>query len=201
MLTSAQIKERARSVLSNKLANCSLHTLIYFAISYATSFIISMISTPISVVFSIIGQEVPFLSLISSLITLVISLSTYIILIPLMFAYVYGLITICRDQSFSYGDIFTNFFKNFKRSWCIAGRTLQKIIVPIIIIVVSYFVMIVSILIISATYNYQSSEIMSVASIVIPILRIINRLYWTYSWFYILIYFTTFIFTYNIYSI
>lgn len=63
---------------------------------------------------------------------------TYAITVPLSYGVIVSFMKSSREESFSVFDFISDGMKAFKRVWCVFGRTILKLIVPIIIFIVGY---------------------------------------------------------------
>lgn len=63
---------------------------------------------------------------------------SYIVTVPLSYGVTVSFIKSSREESFSVFDFLSNGLKSFGRVWAVFGRTILKLIVPIIVFVVGY---------------------------------------------------------------
>lgn len=138
MLSSSEIRKQARANLQGKWSTAVLISLIYMAISFAISFA---------------SNFVPFLGL-----------ALLIVTVPLQYGLIYSFMKIYRNEEYSYGDLFTSAFNNFAKVWKVVGNQLLKLIVPIILVVVSLFVLIAGLVftVISSNVASDSANIFTI---------------------------------------
>ncbi len=132
MLSASEIRKQARTNLQGKWSTAILISLIYIAISFAISSA---------------SNFVPFLGL-----------ALVIVTVPLQYGLIYSFIKIYRNEEYSYGDLFTSAFNNFAMVWKVVGNQLLKLIVPIILVVVSVFVLIAGIVFTAIASNVSSDS-------------------------------------------
>lgn len=121
VLTASETRKQARESLKGKWGTVVLITLIYLAYS----FIVGLLSA------------IPFLGTIVFLASIVID-------VPIIYGFMMTMMKLKRGENVGYFDFFKDGFSNFKRSWCVTGRLILKMIVPIIIIIVAMVVVYVS---------------------------------------------------------
>lgn len=114
MLTRAEIKTNAKQALEGKWGKGALITLAYMAFFFVVGFLIGLI------------QFIPILGQLASL-------ANSIIQIPLALGLTFAFIKLKRGEEVKPFDFLELGFTNFKKAWAIVGRTLLKMIVPIII--------------------------------------------------------------------
>lgn len=138
MLSSSEIRKQARANLQGKWSTAVLLSLIYIAISFVISFA---------------SNFVPFLGI-----------ALLIVTVPLQYGLIYSFIKIYRNEEYSYGDLFTSAFNNFANVWKVVGNQLLKLIVPIILVVVSLFVLIAGLVftVIASNTTSDSSTIFTI---------------------------------------
>lgn len=150
MLSASEIKKQAKANLQGKWSTAILVSLIFMAISFAISFA---------------SNFVPF-----------IGLALVIVTIPLQYGLIYSFIKIYRNEEYSYGDLFTSSFNNFSKVWKVVGNQLLKLIVPIILLVVSIFILIGGGVFFAIASNgaADSSNIFTILSIIFLIIGYIG---------------------------
>lgn len=121
VLTASETRKQARESLQGKWGTVVLITLIYLAYS----FIVGLLSA------------IPFLGTIVFLASIVID-------VPIIYGFMMTMMKLKRGENVGYFDFFKDGFSNFKRSWCLLGRLLLKMIVPIILIIVAIVIVAVS---------------------------------------------------------
>jgi uncharacterized membrane protein len=115
-----EIKKEAREALRGKWGKGVDIVLAYLLISFAMG------------IFSGFFEE-------NSLISLVLSVVELIISVPLSFGLAWAFLKLKRNEEASSFEFLNMGINNFSRSWKIAGRTLLKLILPIIILLGSVF--------------------------------------------------------------
>lgn len=114
----SDIRKQAREALAGKWGKGALITLVYMAFTFVLGFISGMV------------EDIAFLSSIVSIATIIIS-------IPIAFGLIISFIKLKRDEDVKCYEFFTLGFSNFARSWKIAGNTLLKMWLPILLYVLA----------------------------------------------------------------
>lgn len=149
MLSASEIRKQARENLKNKWSQVVLLTLIY---------------TAINIGINSLSGFVPFLGILCLIIT-----------VPFEIGLVFSFIKIYKNETFSYGDLFTLTLDNFSKVWKVVGNILLKLIVPIILLVVSIFALILGIVFLGiASNSSDASSIFSTLGIIFVILGYIG---------------------------
>lgn len=107
----------------------------------------------------------------NALIKLILQIAIYIISLPLSYGVIVSFMKASRKESFSLFDFFPDGMNSFKRVWAVFGRTLQKLILPLLLVIlVSFGCGVASIAInFSTNINYDVES----GSFVTPILRLV----------------------------
>lgn len=155
----SKIRENAREALTGKWGKGALITLAYFAIA----FIIGLIQ-------GLFEEN----SVMSSLLGIV----SVIIEVPMSLGLVYAFMKLKRGEEVKAFDFLDMGFSNFGRSWKIALRTLLKLILPIIGIVVGILLMSGSLVSFTAEAIIGSSGKGSLVLLVVGIVVYIASLIW-----------------------
>ena len=121
MPTRAELKANAKQALTGKWGKGALITLCYVLVAVGVNIATTILSF------------IPF-----------IGLATTIITIPLALGLIFSFIKLKRGEEVGAFDFLKLGFQNFKRSWCLTGRTLQKMLAPIIVMCVIMVVMMIS---------------------------------------------------------
>lgn len=125
-----EIRAQAREALSGNWTTFILLNVMYvLAISVLT----------------FINYFIPFLGAIA-----------YILLIvPLTYSYSQNLLRLKRKETDNAFEFFKEIFANFKRSWSVVGRTIQKVLIPCIVAVVALIIFYISLtsVVISAIFG------------------------------------------------
>ncbi len=121
MPTRAELKANAKQALTGKWGKGALITLCYLLVMIGINIVVAILSF------------IPF-----------IGLATTVVSIPIVLGIIYSFIKLKRGEEVGAFDFLKLGFKNFKRAWCLTGRTLQKMLAPIIVMCVIMVVMIIS---------------------------------------------------------
>jgi len=116
-MTASQIREKARESLTGKWGKASLMTLCYFVITYAIGFLCGFI---------------PFIG----------SIALLVIEFPISYGIISSFIKLKRNEDVGYVDFLSIAFSSIGNVWKVIGNILLKMIVPIIILIVIYFLFI-----------------------------------------------------------
>lgn len=105
------------------------------------------------------------------LIQLILQIAIYIISLPLSYGVIVSFMKASHNESFSLFDFFHDGMSSFKRVWAVFGRTIQKLILPLLLVIlVSVGCSIASIFMnFSTNINYDGES----GSFVTPILRLV----------------------------
>lgn len=141
-MRAAEIRAQAREALSGNWTTFILLNVMYFL-------------------------AVSVLMLIYVFVPIIGAIAYVVFLIPLAFSYCKNLMRLKRKETDSSFEFFKGIFSNFSRSWCVAGRTLLKLLVPLIIIFVALVALIVSSVIITANTLLGETAGMAGAAIVV----------------------------------
>ncbi len=136
-MLSSDFREEARKRLTGKWGKVAIMVLAYMALFFVIGFIEGILPEPIQ----------PILSL-----------AELIIEIPLGFGLIYALVKVYNGEDVSAFDFVSLGFNNFKKSWGVSLNVALKMLLPIILIIVSYF------LIFGALIFAASSAILSPSS-------------------------------------
>ena len=121
-MTSSEFRAEARRNLTGKWGKAALISLAYFFITFILGFIQGLF------------KEGSFLN---SLMTLV----NFIIEVPLSLGLVIAFVKLYNNAEVKAFDFLTSGFNNFSKSWGIFFRTLLKVLIPIIIMIVSIIIL------------------------------------------------------------
>ena len=113
-MISSQIRQEARVALAGKWGKAALFTLCYGLVTYAFSWIAALI---------------PFIG----------NIAYFIISVPISYGVLVTFIKLRRGEEISYLDFLTTGFSVFGKLWGIIGHVVLKLIVPIIILIISIF--------------------------------------------------------------
>ena len=113
-----EIRAQAREALSGNWATFVLLNVMY------------VLST---VVLSVLNAFIPIIGYIALM----------VLTVPLAYGYLKNLLRLKRKETDNAFEFFRYTFNDFARAWCVTGRILLKLIVPLIIIGVSLFVVII----------------------------------------------------------
>ncbi len=76
----------------------------------------------------------------TSVFTLIFAIVSYIITVPLSYGVIVSFMKSSREESISVFDFISDGMKAFKRVWCVFGRTILKLVLPIIIFIIGFAV-------------------------------------------------------------
>lgn len=120
-MNSSDFRTEARNKLSGKWTKAALITVVYFAVFFVLSFIENAFSENLSGLFSLIQL---------------------IIEVPLSFGFVISLVKLYNSEEVSALDVITSGYHNFAKSWGITWNIVKEMILPVVLIIVSVFVII-----------------------------------------------------------
>lgn len=116
-MISSDFRAEARRKLEGKWGKVACISLVYMLIFFVISFIENKLSDSMSAIFSLVVT---------------------IIEVPLGFGLIIALFKVFHDEEVETFDFFTLGFSNFKKAWSISFAIFLKMLIPIILIVVSY---------------------------------------------------------------
>lgn len=116
-MISSDFRKEAREKLEGKWGKAALIMLVY---------------TAIVIVFSYISQHT------TGLLNTLISIAVCVVEVPLAYGLVISYMRLFDGQEVGAFDFFTLGFDNFKRSWVLAFRVVLKVLLPFILVIVSY---------------------------------------------------------------
>lgn len=170
-MNSSGFRAEARSKMSGKWGKAACIAGAYALISYAISFVERMVPTALASL---------------------ISLGTIAINIPLAFGLTKAYVKLYNGEDVKAFDFLTLGFNSFQRAWGLTFRMLGKLLIPVILMVVSYLVLIFGAVGASASYYMQSSyssasavtSTFSILVICASVLLIISSIWYTIKWYY-----------------
>lgn len=121
VLTASETRKQARESLKGKWGTVAIISLIFIAYSFLMGFL----------------SAIPFLGFLVSITSIVINF-------PIMYGFVMNFMKLKRGEEVGYFDFFKDGFANFGRAWSVLGRLLQKMLVPLILLVVAVIIVIVA---------------------------------------------------------
>ena len=122
-----------------------------------------------------------------------VSLAVIIIDVPLNFGLMFSLLKLYNGDDVNASDVFTLGFSNFAKSWKVSFSIALKMIVPVILMVVSYILIAMGIFFIASSAIYGSSSSTSFLAIIGFLLLIISTIWIVVrSYYYQLAYFIAF---------
>lgn len=139
----SDIRKQAREALAGKWGKGALITLVYFAFEFVLGFISGKV------------EDIAFLSSIVSIATIVIS-------VPIAYGLIISFMKLKRGEDVKCYEFFTLGFSNFARGWKIAGNTLLKMWLPILLYVLATIA-----LVFATTFGIAASAVSSSASFVV----------------------------------
>lgn len=119
-MISSDFRAEARRKLSGKWGKAVCIILAYLAFAFVLGFIEGLFPDSMESVFSIIS---------------------IVIEIPLSFGIIIAFVKLFNEEEVKAFDFLSLGFSNFKKSWGIAFQTFLKMIVPTILVIISYFIM------------------------------------------------------------
>ncbi len=125
MMTATDTRKMARESLTGKWGIAVLITFCYVLIEFALDFLYNFTS------------DIPFFNFIISIITLVTS-------IPLSFGLLISFMKLKRGEEVGAFDFLTLGFSHFSRAWKVCFRQFLKLALPIILMIISYIMLLVS---------------------------------------------------------
>ena len=148
------IRKQAREALTGKWGKGALIILTYFAISLVLSLLNSLL------------KDIAFLKFI-------IEIATIVINIPIAFGLINSFFRLKNGEEVKFYDFLTFGFKNFGRSWKIAGNILLKMWLPILLYIVAIIIITIGAAIgISAGVIAKSTAVLIITYITCAILFI-----------------------------
>lgn len=155
----SEIRAEARRKLEGKWGKAVSLTLAYSFIFFVIGFIEGL--------FSESAQRV-------------LQLITFVIEVPLVFGLIISLIKLYNNEDVKAFDVFTLGFNNFGKSWSITFKIFLKMLVPVILLIVSYFLITFGLVstVSASLYSYSAASGFSAILIVGLILLIVSAI-WT----------------------
>lgn len=157
-MISSDFRLEARRKLEGKWGKVVCITLVYMLLSGVLSFIEGKLPDSTSTIISLIIT---------------------IIEVPLSFGFIIALFRVFNDEEVGVFDFFTLGFSNFKKAWFIGLRILLKMIIPIILIIISYVLIAFGMasMIATSLYTNQSAGSFGVLGILGFILLIVSMVW------------------------
>ena len=138
-MTSSDIRKNARESLTGKWGKGVLIAFCFFVIEFLINFIISGAKN------------------LSPLFSSLLSIGDVIVSIPLSYGLLISFIKLKRGEEVNAFDFLTDGFSNFGRIWGIAWNVIKKMILPIVLIIVTYVLLSVFVAF-SAVYMFTASS-------------------------------------------
>ena len=101
-------------------------------------FFITLLNSIIAVALTRFSEEFE-----TSIFKILIFVISYVITVPLSYGVVVSYIKSSREDAVSVFDFISDGLKSFKRIWCVFGRTILKLILPAILLIIGYAIGIV----------------------------------------------------------
>lgn len=114
----------------------------------------------------------------TELLSLIYSILIYAITIPLSYGVVIAFIKNSRNDSISILDFISDGIKNFKSIWKVIGKTIIKLILPIILFI---FGIVIAIVLYSYAYLNLSASTQALAMIAATVLMLASIIYFIYK--------------------
>ena len=145
-MVSSDFRATARQKLTGKWGKAALMMLCYFAYALVLNYIES--------------HTKGFLSF-------AVSIAVIVINIPIAYGLTMAYLKLYNDEEVGYFDFFTLGFENFSRAWSVAWNIFLKVLVPFILVVVSYVLIFVGIggAAASSLVNYANSSSINTTAI------------------------------------
>lgn len=143
MMTATDTRKDARNHLTHKWGKGALIALCYFLIEFAFNLLSSF------------TENIAFLNLI-------ISIGIMIVSVPISYGLIISFMKLKRDEEVNVFDFLTFGFSEFSRAWSISFSMLGKLIIPIILMVLSFVVLFVGMTF--SIYSISSSIITEASS-------------------------------------
>lgn len=136
---SSELRAKAREKLTGKWGKAACISLAYLVIAFFISFIQTK------------TENQTFLYLLVSIIAFVIE-------VPLSFGLIYSYYKLFKDEETSSFDFCSLGFSNFGKSWSITWQIILKMIVPVILMIISYVLLAFSVsLYVTSSFSYMYS--------------------------------------------
>lgn len=116
----------ARENLKDKWKSAFIFSLIFTAIIFFLSFLEAL------------SEDVAL--------NLILSITSLVLTVPLGYGFLVSMLNLKKGKAQTYPDYFKFSFSNFKRSWAITGRTIQKMLLPFILMIISIFILMYALL-------------------------------------------------------
>ena len=166
----SEIKKEARESLKGKWKKAAIITLTFMALAFVIGFVQSYI-----------GEENPLYS--------TIDLVFSIITVPLSFGLLISFIKLKRNEEVKNLDYFKEGFSRFKKSWGITFRTFLKLLLPMILLLITFIpiglIFIFVLILIAATYS--GIDILSPAITASPLGEFITHIDFILKYWYIFV--------------
>lgn len=118
-MNSSELRAEARNKLNGKWGKVACITLVYCIFAFILNFVENILSDSISGLFSL------FVSIIE---------------LPISFGLIISFLKVYKDEDVGCFDFFTLGFSNFKKAWGVALRTFLKMLAPMILLIISIFI-------------------------------------------------------------
>lgn len=167
-MISSDFRAEARRKLQGKWGKAALISLAYLAIFFIISFVEGLFPESMQSILAIV---------------------TAIIEVPLGFGLILSFFKLFNDEEVKAFDFLSSGFSNFKKSWGITFQIFLKMIVPVILIIVSYILIAIGIFGIAASVFTSSSSSFGVLTVIGFILLFVSMIWaMTKSYYYQLAY-------------
>ena len=169
-MISSDFRAEARRRLSGKWGKAVCLTLAYLAVFFVIGFIEGLFPESMEDIFSIVST---------------------VIEVPLSFGFIFAFMKLYNDEEVKVFDFFSLGFSNFAKSWKISLQILLKMLVPVILIIVSYVLILFGSLGTFGSGFYSSSATVGFGSLaIIGFILLIVSMIWaiTKSYYYQLAY-------------
>lgn len=167
-MNSSNFRAEARNELKGNWGKAACLTLAYFIIFFIISFIENLLPD-------------------DSAITGLFSILATIIEIPLGFGFIFSMLKLFKKEDIKAFDFLSLGFSNFGKSWLIVLQTILKLILPIILMIISYILIAFGSIAAIGTYMYSVTAASSFSALLIIgiILLIVSTIWFiTKSYYY-----------------
>lgn len=109
---------------------------------------------------------------------LILTIVVYAITVPLSYGVVASFIKVSRSEKVSTFDFISDGMKAFKKVWAVFGRTILKLLLPAILLIITVFVSSLFSIMVSFSSTLNDSPTVALVSIVFSILAIVSSVFY-----------------------
>lgn len=133
---SSELRAKAREKLTGKWGKAACISLAYLVIAFLIGFIQGHVEG-------------------NAFLNLIVSIIAFVIEVPLSFGLIYSFYKLFKDEETSAFDFCSLGFSNFGRAWGVTWQTILKMIVPVILMIISYVLIAFSVsLYVTSSFSY-----------------------------------------------